>query len=286
MKGFLTAVLIFLSLFLSAQDFDSILNKANSKFFDENYQGALLDYQELIESGIGDSFQRSWVFGYVGVCQQELGEIEEAKKNYRLAMDMENPGVSFYSKLLEIYKLENDVAGQEFVLMAKKKNIPDEYRQTVKTLAFLYVNSKQFEKLLPVCDELIEWNPTNYKYHYFKAISYQKLKNIGKAKEEYRKAIELKPNDVNSNMNLGMILFLKANEAFDLAVRKYETITKPTDDDYQKCKNELAATRNEMLEAEPFLLAAYNVKQNKNLKNALFNLYRKCNEQTKSKAYQ
>ncbi|WP_461632806.1 tetratricopeptide repeat protein [Labilibaculum euxinus] len=286
MKGILTSVLVFVSLFLSAQEFDEVINKANSKFFDEHYQDALKDYQALIESGIGDNFQRSWVFGYVGVCQQELGKIEEAKKNYRIAMDMGNSGVSFYSRLLAIYKSENDVKGQEFVLKAKMKNIPHEYKQTVKILAFLYVNSEQFEKLLPVCDELIEWYPENYKYHYFKAISYQKLNDIEKAKPEYRKAIELKPNDVNSNMNLGIILFLKANSEYDSVVENYEAIAKPSDNDYQQCKSKLALARNKMREAEPFLLAAYNSKPNLNLKNALFNLYRKCQEYKKSEYYQ
>ena len=38
-----------------------------------------------------------------------------------------------------------------------------------------------------------------------------------------------------------------------------------------------------MLEAEPFLLTAYKGKPNANLKNVLFNLYRKCNEQAKAK---
>ena len=285
MKGFLTTALLFVSLFLSAQDFDALLNKANSKFFDKNYQEALNEYQGLIEKGIGDSIQRSWAYGYVGVCKQELGKIEEAKKSYLKAMEMGTPGPSFYQKCLAIYKSERDVKGQEFVLLAKKKNMPHEYRKTVKSLAYLYMNSKQFEKLLPVCNELIQFYPTNYKYHYFKGVSYQKLKDIEKAKIEYNKAIGLNSGDFNSNMNLGMIIFLRANKNYDLAVKKYEAIAKPTDDDYQKCKLKLAAARKNMRNAEPYLLAAYNAKPNKNVKNALFNLYRKCNEQSKAKSY-
>ncbi|MGQ1910280.1 tetratricopeptide repeat protein [Marinifilum sp. RC60d5] len=286
MKGFLTAVLLLVSFFVSAQDFDAFLNKANSKFFDKNYQEALKEYQALLEKEIGDSIQRSWAFGYVGVCKQELGKIEEAKKSYLKAMEMGTPGPSFYQKCLAIYKSEKDVKGQEFVLLAKKKNMPHEYRKTVKSLVYLYVNSKQFKKLLPLCDELLEWYPNNYKYRYFKGVSYQKLNEIEKAKAEYRKAVSLKSDDVNSNMNLGMIIFLRANKDYDLAVKKYEAIAKPTDDDYQKCKLKLAAARKGMRQAEPYLLEAYNAKPNKNVKNALFNLYRKCNEQSKSKVYQ
>ena len=83
-----------------------------------------------------------------------------------------------------------------------------------------------------------------------------------------------------------MILFLKANKSYDKMIKKYEAIGKPTDSDYQKCKGKLASDRNLMREAEPFLLTAYNAKPNVNLKNALFNLYRKCSEPTKAKNYQ
>ncbi|MBL4561570.1 MAG: hypothetical protein JKX79_11375 [Labilibaculum sp.] len=286
MKGFLTVFFIFVSFFAFGQDFDRELNKANSKFFDENYQDAIEEYQKLIDSGIGDTIQRSWAYGYVGVCFQKLSQVNEAKENYRRAIDMGTPCPGFYSKLLAIYKSERSIEGQEFVLLSKKKNMPHEYRKTMKSLAYLYVNSKQFNKLLTTCDELIEWDPENYKYHYFKAISYQKLKNIEKAKLEYRKAIELKSDDVNSNMNLGMILFLKANKTYDVAVDKYEAIAKPTDDDYQLCKKKLAGARNKMREAEPFLVISYKLKPNKNLKSALFNLYRKCSEHAKANNYQ
>ncbi|PXY01768.1 hypothetical protein DF185_09905 [Marinifilum breve] len=286
MKVIFTSILALFSVLLYAQDFDSELNKANSKFFEKNYQEALADYQKLVDSGIGDEMQRSWAFGYIGVCQEELGNIEEAKKNYRKAMEMGTPGPSFYSKCLAIYKSEKDVGGQEFVLLAKKKNMPHEYRKAVKSLAYLYMNSKQFEKLLPVCDELIEWYPTNHKYHYFKAVSYQKLKDIESAKAEYRKAIELKPDDANSNMNLGMILFLKVNAEFDKAIKSYESIAKPTDDDYQKCKQKLIKYRKKMREVEPMLLVAYKAKPSKNVKNALYNLYKKCQEYNTAKQYQ
>lgn len=285
MKRILTSVLVLFSLILNAQDFDSELNKANSKFFEKNYQEALTDYQKLVDSGIGDEMQRSWAFGYIGVCQQELGNIEEAKKNYRKAMEMGTPGPSFYSKCLAIYKSEKDVNGQEFVLLAKKKNMPHEYRKVVKSLSYLYMNSKQFEKLLPVCDELIEWYPSNHKYHYFKAVSYQQLNDIESAKTEYRKAIELKPDDASSNMNLGMILFLKANSDFEEAIKSYESLAKPTNDDYQKSKQKLMVYRKKMREAEPMLLIAYKAKPNKNVKNALYNLYYKCKDYKTAKEY-
>lgn len=286
MKKIFTIVLVFLSISIYAQDFEEYLNKANSKFFEKNYQEALIDYTSLIDLGIGDTMQRSWAFGYVGVCQQELGNIEQAKEYYLKAMEMGTPGPSFYSKCLAMYKLEKDIEGQEIVLLAKCKNMPHEYRKAIKSLAYLYMNSKQYEKLLPLCDSLVEWYPDNYKYHYFKAISYQKLREVEKAKEEYLLAIACKADDANSNMNLGMILFLKANKEYDKAVSQYEAIAKPTDENYQKCKAKLATARKKMSIAELYLLTAYKVKPNKNVKNALCNLYKKSNDFAKSKKYQ
>ena len=237
-----------------------MLNKANSKFFDKKYEEAKNDYKTLLEKGIGDSIQRSWAFGYVGVCEHELGNIEEAKRNYVTSLKMGTPGASFYSKLLSIYKSEKDVKGQEFVLLAKKENLPEEYKKATKSLAYLYVNSKQFEKLIDACDELLNWYPSNSKYWYFKAIAYQKLKNNEKAEEAYGKVLAIKPDDVKSNMNLGLMIFFKANKYYEKSIKQYEAIAKPMDDDYDKCKVELNKARKQFREAEPMLQLAYKAK--------------------------
>lgn len=285
MRRILIMMITFLPFYLVAQDFDSVFNKANGKFFEKNYKEASLEYQKMIESGMGDSIQRSWIYGYIGVCFQELKQIEKAKRNYILALKLGSPNASFYSKLLKVYKSEKDIKGQEFVLLLRKENVLGEYKKAVKSLAYLYVNSEQFEKLLVVCDELIGWYPSNYKYRYFKAVSHQKTNKIEKAIKEYRKAIELKLDDANSNMNLGMILFFAANNLYDLAVKNYEAIAKPTDDDYQKCKRKLNNARAAMRKAELFLLRAYKGKPNENVKKALFNLYNKCNQRSRAKQY-
>lgn len=278
-------MLVMMSFLLHSQDFDGELNKANSKFFEKKYQDALNDYTNLLEKEIADTVQKSWLYGYIAVCCQELGNIKQAKINYRKAMELGTPGPSFYSKCLAIYKSEKNIEGQEFVLLSQSKNLPHEYRKAIKSLAYLYVNSMQFEKLIPVCNELIEWYPSNYKYHYFKAVAHQKLNDLDKAKKEYQIAIELKPDDVASNLNLGMMLFFEANDSFDAAVNAYELLAKPTDEEYQKCKQKLAIYRTKMLEAEPMLITAYKLDPNQNLKNALYNLYKKCNLTEKAQQF-
>lgn len=285
MKGILTLVLACISCLLWAQDFDSQLNKANSKFFDEKYQEAKTDYENLLNQNIGDTIQRSWAYGYVGVCEQELGNIEAAKSNYVKALNMGTPGPSFYSKLLAIYKSEKDYKGQEFVLLSKRNNLPHEYKKASKSLAYLYVNSKQFEKLLPVCDELLSWYPNNSKYWYFKAIANQKLKHNDKAEEAYRKVLAIKPDDVKSNMNLGLMIFFKANKYYEKSVKQYEAIAKPTDEDYDKCKVKLEKTRKQFRQAEPMIQTAYKAKPNDNLKKALHTLYIKVKEYKKAEQY-
>ncbi len=286
MRGILITLLVFLSANIMAQDFDAALNKANSKFFEENYKDALSEYQQLHESGLGDTIQQSWVFGYIGVCFQELGQIEEAKNNYREALKKGTPEPSFYSKLLAIYKSEKNVDGQEFVHFSKRKNLPYEYGKATKSLAFLYLNSKQFQKLLPVCDELLETSPDNPKYWYFKAVAYQKLKENDKAVVAYKKTLALNPEHVNSNMNLGLILFFRANKKYEKAVNNYDAIKKPTNADYDKCKVKLNVAIVQFKEAEPFLQKAYKAKPNQNLKKALYTLYKKVKEYKKAEQYQ
>ncbi len=108
---------------------------------------------------------------------------------------------------------------------------------------------------------------------------------MDKAAAAYRKAVELKPDDLNSNKNLGLLLFIKGNKKFDKAVADYEAIAKPADADYKKCKQKLAAARKEMLAAEPYLQKAYALKPEEKLKKILHTLYVKCNKRDKAKQY-
>jgi tetratricopeptide (TPR) repeat protein len=286
MRGILITLLVFLSVNVMAQDFDVALNKANSKFFEENYKDALSGYQQLRESSLGDTIQQSWVSGYIGVCFQELGQIKEAKNNYREALKKGTLESSFYSKLLAIYKSEKDVDGQEFVHLSKRKNLPYEYRKATKSLAFLYLNSKQFEKLLTVCDDLLETSPDNTKYWYFKAVAYQKLKQNDKAVIAYKKTLALDPEHLKSNMNLGLILFFRANKKYEKAVNSYDAIKKPTNADYDKCQIKLNVAIVQFREAEPFLQKAHKAKPNANIKKALYTLYKKVKEYKKAEQYQ
>lgn len=282
-------IFILLSLLMAlngaAQNFDEMLNTANGYFFEKDYKTALTNYQKIVNTNVGDSIQRSWAYGYIGVCNQELKNLDQAVKGYRKSLLLGSPYANFYKNLLKIYKDKKDYKGQEFVLLTQQKNLPHEYRKATKKLAYVYLNSKQFKKLLPVCDKLISWYPNKSKYIYFKAIAYHQMQQIDKAIAAYRKTLELNADDINSNNNLGMLLFIAANKKFDKAVDSYEAIAKPTDADYQKCKQKLAIARKEMLVAEPYLLKAYEQKATQQLKNTLHTLYIKCNKSAKAKLY-
>ncbi len=285
MKHIFILLGLLLSLKVVAQDFDKMLNKANGHFFKKEYKTAIADYQQIITANVGDSLQRSWAYGYIGACNQELGNLDEAVDNYLKSINLGSPYVTFYKNLLNIYKNKKDYKGQEFVLLKLQKNLPYEYRKAAKKMAYVYLNSKQFDKLIPVCDELTAWYPKNYKYVYFKAIAYHQMEQIDKAINAYRKAVLLNPNDFKSNNNLGLLLFAAANKKFDKEMEKYEAIANPSGADYKKCKQKLVAIQEELLEAAPFLEKAYAIKPSEKLKKTLYILYMRCEQRAKSKQY-
>ncbi len=285
MRGIFLFLSLLLSLNVMAQNFDKLLNKANDHLFKKEYKIAVADYLKIVAANIGDSLQRSWAYGYIGVCNQELGNIDKAVNNYLKSISLKSPYVKFYKNLSHIYKEKKDYKGEEFVLLQLQKNLPHEYRKSAKSLAYLYFNSKQYQKLLPVCDELIAWYPKKYKYVYFKAIAYHQMDKIDEAISNYRKVITLKPNDFNSNNNLGFLLFTNPSKHFDKVVSQYETIAKPTDADYKKCKQKLEVIQKELLEAAPFLEKAYTLKPSEKLKKTLYSLYLKCNKKDAAKKY-
>ncbi len=285
MKQILTLLSLVIALNLSAQDFDQMLNKANGYFFKKDYQTAINEYQNILKANVGDSLQRSWAYGYIGSCSEGLGNTKKAITNYLKSIELGSPYALFYKNLLKIYKNQKDYKGQEFVLINLQKNLPYEYRNAAKKLAYVYLKSKQYKKMLATCNELTSWYPNKFKFVYLKAVAYHQLKQFDDAIATYKKGIELNAADLNCNKNLGMLLFIIGNKQFDNAVEKYNAIAKPTDADYKKCKKKLANARPKMMLSEPYLLKAYKIKASNKLKKTLHTLYIKCNKKEKAELY-
>lgn len=83
---------------------------------------------------------------------------------------------------------------------------------------FLFSRTNQGDKLVEKLSKAIEGDPSNAKYYYYRASTYEGLyKNniqrtdyMDKAEADYKKSLELEPSDVDVNIALGILYYNKA----------------------------------------------------------------------------
>jgi len=133
-----------------------------------------------------------------------IKDFEAAKKktDFCLKNFPQVPECLWISGLLNIY-LNNIKKGEEFIEKAKKQGyfsssqlpkleaIPKEV--SLNQLVKAYAENKNYEKLIPLYQELIQLSPNEPQYWASLAFVYKELKNYQKAKETAQKLIELLP---------------------------------------------------------------------------------------------
>lgn len=265
----------------SGQDFDEKLKLTNKLVSEEKYEEAIEAYQSLINSGEGDSIQLAWVYGYSGTCYESLGKTDEAVSSYIKAVEMGFPNYSVYDKLNSIGKKKKDYQAQKVALEAKARMFPEVEVASLKSLCYVYANLKEYQQLEKTTATLISFPPVGYKTYYFRAVAFQQTKNVSEAMVNYKEALAVKPDDYGSNMNLGLIMYNLTSAKFEKQNKSYEAIAKPTRVDYSNYTKATEQLKKEYLEAEPYLLKAYQTKKNATLNKALYNLYARTQQKEK-----
>ena len=286
-KSFLLSVglLIVMCVSIQAQDFDSKMNSANTALMNGNYEVALTESKNLIAGGEGDSLQQAMVYSYAGLASEGLGKTADAIKYYKKAIQLQVPRLDIYDKMISLTKQAKNNADYEFALLEKRKAFPDFQTSIVQSLAYLYVNTKQYDKLLAATNELTVWFPTNATFFNFQGIAYQNLGQVDQAVVSYKKALELDPAHAGANMGLGMILYKKGSKIFDKEKKAYESISKPSRVDYTNYRKSLEEAKSVYREALPYLLKAYQNKSYSSLKGVIFNIYTRLEEKEKAMQY-
>ena len=98
----------------------------------------------------------------------------------------------------------------------------------------LYILTGRTEELITKLNESIESAPDNENLYFTRASLYEGKKELDKAIADYKKAIEINPDLMDANYNLGVIYFnqgaekanaansLKSNEEFEKAKKVFE----------------------------------------------------------------
>lgn len=267
------------------EDYKPLLQEANNAYMDKKYEEALVKYEKVLQIGIPDSIDKSWVFGYAALCSEELSQPEKAKSFYRQAVEYGYPNPTIYNKMVTFSKKNNDTEGQEFALLKLKKNFSDESASANNRLVALYTNTKSYDKLNVLYDELIIKDTADYKLYYNKATVLGQLNKLDEAKKYYLKTLSINPSDPNSNMNIGLMLYNQGTVIYDREKSKYNKLAKPSQMDYVNYQRSIRRGKDLYLEAETYLVKSGNADTNPAVKKALFNIYDRTEQPAKAQKY-
>ena len=118
--------------------------------------------------------------------------------------------------------------------IAKGRALFDDNSSLMNEEIRLYILTGRTEELITKLNESIESAPDNENLYFTRASLYEGKKEMDKAITDYKKAIELNPDLMDANYNLGVIYFnqgaekanaansLKSNEEFEKAKKVFE----------------------------------------------------------------
>lgn len=268
-----------------AQDVDSKIDDIKSTLINGDYESGLSECEALIKSGITDTMQLALVYGYAGLSSEALKHKTEAINYYKKAVELQMPQLDVYDKLINLSKKEKNDSIYEFALLEKLKSFPEYNDDVKKSLAYLYINTKQYEKLLSTTNELLSLHPDDVNYLYFKGVALQNLNQIEEAKVFYSEVLKSDPDHPGANMSLGLIIYNDGSEIFLFRKKQYEAIAKPNWSDFSVYEKGIDKGKTLYRQALPYLLKAYESGSYPDLKPILFNAYIRLDQKGKAEPY-
>lgn len=278
-------ILIFAVIVAKSQDVESKINDIKIALIDGNYEAGLKACETLLKSGISDSTQLAMVYGYAGLSSEALKNKTDALAYYKKAVELQMPQLDVYDKLINLSKKEKNDSIYEFALLEKLKAFQEYNDEIKKSLAYQYLDTKQYGKLLMVTDELLKLSPNDANLVYFKGVALQNLNQAEEAKLLYTEVLKLNPEHSGANMSLGLIIYNDGSEIFLKRKQEYEAIAKPDRVNYWEYEKGIEKGKSLYRQALPYLLKAYESGLYPNLKPILFNTYVRLEQKDKAEKY-
>ncbi len=137
--------------------------------------------------------------------------LPEAKKYLQKLIDVKYKSSKIYIDMSRIYLTEKDTTkALEYIEMGR--NLFDDDIKLINAELTLYIQQGKTDVLLDKLNKAIESSPDNELLHYTQGLVYKDKKMLDKAEASYKKVIELKPDHLDANYELGALYFNRAVE--------------------------------------------------------------------------
>lgn len=156
-----------------------------------------------------------------------------------------------YGKIATQYKAKGDTAKAIELLGEGRAKYPD--NQSLLITEFnLYVEKGETEKAIANIDKAIEANPTKAPYYYVRGKLKESLEDVKGAEDDYKKTLEIDPEHLDANHDLGAMYVIEANSI----IEEMNNLPMSATDKYDAKKKELDAVYAKAL---PYLKKAYEL---------------------------
>jgi len=153
---------------------------------------------------------------YSAYASEAKQDYAGAKASYNQLLGMNYKSVTLYSRLLQMAKQQNDNAEAAKVLQQALVAYPNNKTFMLEDLNISLASGKGEEALNKIT-KTIAADPTNSNLYAVRGSMYDQQKKTDLALADYRKAIELDPNNFDAQFNLGVSNYNKAADAYTKA---------------------------------------------------------------------
>lgn len=274
-KNYSNAALFYEKAFEKAKDTTLLLKAAKSHLLAKSYQEAFSAYTSLINMGYTNATAQ-YVATNVKTNKKDAFPTKE-KRNKAIAKGLyKNPEIiTTNSKIPEILRgitvssieLNKKQAAIAFIDRTLAK-MP-ENKMLLQQLSHLYIKLDAHSKYNALIDQLIKDNPSDVNLYYNAALSSAQNKEVDRAYQYYKKALEIKPDFINAQVNICKLLIEKDKSIND----KMNELGDSESDDirYKELQLERNSLYNELL---PYLEQIVKTQpNNKEFTKKLNNIY-------------
>lgn len=158
------------------------------------------------------------VIYYTGVTAQLAGQNEEAVKYLSMAKDLKffSDG-ELYFHLYNAYLQLKDTVNASQAIETGFSQYPTNKTLMVSLINFFIIKNENPDKVLVYIDKAIESDPQNASLYFAKGALYEKLPNLTKAADTYKKALEISPDYFDAAFNLGVMYYNMGAASLDAA---------------------------------------------------------------------
>jgi len=214
---------------LYARAFNDAVNSYNAKDYDK----AITSYKLASQIRPADTT----VVLYSAYASEAKQDIPAAKASYNQLLGMGYKSVPVYSRLLQLARQEKNEAEAARVLKAALAAYPTNKSFLIEDLNVSMSSGSGGDALTKI-NKAIEADPSNSNLYAVRGSLYDQQKKTDLAQADYRKAIELDPNNFDAQFNLGVYNFNRGidmvNKARKMDLKTYQTSGKKLEADGKK----------------------------------------------------